>query len=188
MAHPTTSKVQNPLSPKATAMLALIQGLLPALVAICGGLWVVFTYLDNQKTAEGQRLENQKELQKQQSFQAERENRTRLIEARKGFADAQLKLYLETANVVGKLVSSDGDWEANFRRYEELYWTELSMVESRGVKEAMQRFAEKVREINPKRLSASPADFEELKQRSYMLALALKASLEESWDVNLGGR
>jgi hypothetical protein len=39
------------LSPLTTAILALIQGLLPAMTAIVGGLWVAFTYLDQQKEA-----------------------------------------------------------------------------------------------------------------------------------------
>jgi hypothetical protein len=36
------------LSPLTTAILALIQGLLPAMTAIIGGLWVAFTYLDDR--------------------------------------------------------------------------------------------------------------------------------------------
>jgi hypothetical protein len=36
------------LSPKTTAILTLVQGLLPALTAILGGLWIVWTYIDNQ--------------------------------------------------------------------------------------------------------------------------------------------
>jgi len=33
-----------PLSPITTAILAHVQGFLPALTAIIGGLWVAFTY------------------------------------------------------------------------------------------------------------------------------------------------
>jgi hypothetical protein len=39
------ARPQQMLSPLTTAILALIQGLLPAMTAIIGGLWVAFTYL-----------------------------------------------------------------------------------------------------------------------------------------------
>ncbi len=168
-----------PLSPTTQAVLNFNQAMLPALIAICGGLWVVYAFVQNQHESELLR-----------SIQAKKDNQTRLVEARRGFSDAQLKLYLETAQIVGKLVSwtktTDGDWEASFRRFEQLFWTELSMVEDEGVKTAMQRFATKARDINPRRLSdLRPGEFEELKQLSFALALALKTSLENSWNINL---
>jgi hypothetical protein len=76
------SPEKEPLSPKTKAILALIQGLLPAMTAIVGGLWVAITY-----------LEQQKEARAQQEIQAQRDNKTRLLEARKPFLDKQLALY-----------------------------------------------------------------------------------------------
>jgi hypothetical protein len=58
------------LSPRVEATLALIQGLLPAMTAILGGLWVVSTYLDQQKAS----------------------NTTRLLEAQKPVYEKQLTL------------------------------------------------------------------------------------------------
>ena len=39
---------------------------------------------------------------------------------------------VSTTDVIGN------DWKGQFRRFEQLYWVELSMVEDDGVKEAMQ--------------------------------------------------
>jgi hypothetical protein len=171
---------RDPLSPLTKAILALIQALLPAMTAIVGGLWVAFTYLDHQK-----------ETRDQQLIQASKDNRTRMLEARKPFIDKQLALYIETAQVAGRLVSvsppevGSGTWRTNFDRFEQLYWAELSMVEDEGVKEAMQEFAKMLRLINNVRLT-STTEMGELKQLSYGLARALRSGIEKTWDVDLG--
>jgi hypothetical protein len=49
------------------------------------------------------------------------------------------------AQVTGQLVTSSNytspEWTKNVRRFEQLFWTELSMVEDEGVKQAMQEFS-----------------------------------------------
>ena len=167
-----------PLSPTTMAVLALIQGLLPALTAIIGGIWIAWTYLENQKHAHTDQIE-----------QAQKENVTRLLEARKPFIDKQLALYVETSQVTGRLVSTEdysgADWQGQFRRFEELYWTELSMVENEGVKTAMQNFALKLRWINSHQSAAHHTDLEDLQQLSYQLAKALRSGIESTWYINL---
>ena len=171
-------KETMPLSPMTTAILALVQGLLPALTAIVGGIWIAWTYLENQKHAQAEQI-----------AQAQKENTTRLLEARKPFIDKQLAPYVETSQVAGKLVStehySDSDWQDQFRRFEELFWTELSMVEDEGVKAAMQNFARKLRWINSHQSAAHHSDQEELQQLSYQLARALRSGIESTWYINL---
>jgi hypothetical protein len=139
---------------------------------------VAFTYLDHQKEARAT-----------QEIQSLRDNRARLLEARKPFIDKQLALYLETAQTTGKLVSTKptdgGEWDGQVRRFEQLFWTELSMVEDEGVKGAMQAFGEKLRWVNENKQKVRDVDFEDLKQRSYRLARALRSSIEATWDVDL---
>jgi hypothetical protein len=77
------------LSPSIKAILSLIQALLPAMTAVIGAVWIAFTYLDQQK-----------EIQRQQSNQATKDSTTRLIKARKPFTDKQLALF-ETPQIVG---------------------------------------------------------------------------------------
>ena len=158
---------QNPLSATTVAILGLVQGLLPAMTAIVGGLWVVTTYLEQKK----------------------QDDLARIIEARRPFIGEQLARYMETAKIAGQLVSSNQvprskDWSDAVRRFEELYWTELSLVEDDGVKGRMEEFAALMRTIN--RLDAAKVpdtDWEELRQRSYRLARALHDSIEKSWKL-----
>jgi hypothetical protein len=152
----------------------------PFITGVVVAGWVAFTWLtDQRKVAEDRRAE------------AERQAQVRLFEARKPFNDIQLSRYLETARVVGLLVTTtdvkSAEWETNFRRYEQLFWTELSMVEDDGVKSAMQEFAGKLRSINANKPGAIDADFEGLKQAPYRLALALRQGVQKTWVVDLSG-
>ena len=120
----------NLLSPWLRAALQLLSGLLRALTAIVAGAWVAFTYIDQQREQENPR-----------AAQTLRDSQIRSLEARKPFLDKQFSLYNEAAQVVGRLVTTTGyspEWAKDFQRYEQLYWTELSLVEDEGVKTAMQ--------------------------------------------------
>ena len=164
----------NLLSPWVSALLQLTQALLPTLTAIAAGAWVAFTYLDQEK-----------EATRQQSVQAEKDNRTRSFEARKPFSDKQLTIYVETSKIIGELVSYDHHtpgWDIAFIRYEELYWTELSMVEDEGVKEAMQDFRPRLLKIKETGGDNINGD---LRNSAYRVARALRASIETTWDINL---
>lgn len=183
----TDSHESEPLSPKTKEILALIQALLPVMTAIIGGLWVAYTY-----------LEQQNEARAQQEIQSKRDNETRLLEARKPFLDKQLTLYGEAAEVTGKLVAIYppvfDDWKKNEQIFEELFWTELSVVEDQEVKHAMQEFSQQLKIVDSdwigqlyRRSDAEQKDFEELRQRSYRLALALRDSIQASWNVELNG-
>ena len=179
-----TNDAATDLAPWVRVVLALVQGLLPALTAVVGALWIAWTYIENQKQAEVSRIE-----------QATRENTARLLEARKPFLAEQLARYIETAQVAGKLVTTTdfagSEWQTQLRRFEELYWTELSMVENETVKERMQQFSRQLLRIDANK-SQPPNDneVEKLRQDSYVLARALRRGIEATWDVNLseGGK
>ncbi len=170
-------QTQQMLSPFTSAILALIQGLLPAMTAIVGGIWVAYTYLDHQKEA---RIE--------QEEQTKRENTARLLEARKPFIDKQLELYLRTAKVAGALVSVNTDipraeWMKTFREFEELYWTELSMVEDEQVKQAMQDLYPRLKWARDQAEVVPEDKWLSIQESSYRLAKALRSSIEATWDL-----
>ena len=65
---------------------------------------------------------------------------TRRIEVRQPFLNKQLELYFRTAAVVGNfaiLKPNTQEWRKNERDFWELYWSELSIVESNQVEKAM---------------------------------------------------
>jgi hypothetical protein len=170
-----------PISATAYMVLELLKALVPALVAIGGGLWVAFTYVENQKQA-----------REQQAIQADKDNVTRLIEAQKPFASIQLQLFMEAGKIVGQLATFDrteDKWTDNaeckdyYTRFYQLFYTELSIVEDEEIKEAMQNFAKQLQ-----KLLKDPHNVDEdarLKQLAYQLARHIRASIEKTWVAKL---
>jgi hypothetical protein len=176
MSDTSNEKTQTPLSVRSQAILALVQGLLPTLTAIIGGLWIVYTYLNDQRV-----------VQAETERRARQELVARLMEARQPFNKRQLDMYIETSGVVGRMVvgnESTEAWHNDYARFEQLYWTDLSMVEDDHVKAAMQDLYPILSAARAGRLG----DFtksDELRQASYRLARALNGSIEDTWKVNL---
>jgi hypothetical protein len=172
---------RDPLSPWTKAILALIQGLLPAMTAIIGGLWVAYTYLAHQR-----------EAQKEEIERAARENVTQLVQAQSPFLRKQLDLYFETAQVAGRLVvltPDDKEWAGTEQRFWALYWSELSMVEDRRVDEAMVTFSKGLNDYTAARKTTKERNqpFDEvsgkqpLNAASLELAHAIRKSIESAW-------
>jgi hypothetical protein len=70
------------------------------------------------------------------------------MEIKRPFRETQFKLYMETAEVVGKLVSlrkDNPDWQDAYQRFWALHFSVLATVKSPTVSEAMTQFAEDVR-------------------------------------------
>jgi hypothetical protein len=161
-------------------VIALIKALGPTLAASGSALWIVITYLRHQKEARQAHME-----------QADRENKTRMFEARKPFNDKQLELYSLVAHITGKIVTttdfSSPESKADIRRFKQLFWTELSMVEDEPVKKAMQCFSAQLETmvVNDTEHGVGTRDFEELRQRAYRLASTLRVSIASSWQVKL---
>ena len=120
--------------------------------------------------------------------------------ARRGaFLERQLELYFEAAAIASKIAtSSEGaDEESAKRRFRELYWGELAVVEDAGVQNAMVEFG---RILSKSDKSACLGE-EQIAQRATEpteavvkvcllrgaldLAHAARKSLEESWKVGL---
>lgn len=100
--------------------------------------------------------------------------KTRRIEAQKPHLERQLAIYTEACRVAVCLATSTNAEERKIaeRRFWELYWGELCMVESRGVERAMAKFGKALR---------NNVDENSLKSGSYELAHELRNSLEASW-------
>jgi hypothetical protein len=170
-----------PISATAYVVLELLKALVPALVAIGGGLWVAFTYVENQKQA-----------REQEATQAKKDNDTRLIEAQKPFASIQLELFMEAGKVVGQLATFDkandkwtenAEWNGYYTRFYQLFYTELSIVEDQEIKEAMQNFSAQLQTVlkDPHKMDEDA----KLKQLAYQLARHIRASIEKTWVVKL---
>lgn len=130
-------------------LLDVASKLLPVLVAVGGGLWALFTYIDHAK-----------EVRRSEEAEAKRQEQTRLVEAQKPFLEKQLSLYFEAVQVTGRIVVSfrrfrevalweDTDLASARARFWQLYWSELSMVESREVERSMIAFGNALKELEP---------------------------------------
>jgi hypothetical protein len=112
------------------------------------------------------------------------------LEARKPFIDKQLDLYVRTAKIAGALVATNGDivkrdeWLAMFREFEQLYWTELSMVEDDNVKMAMQDLYPRLKWARDQVNVVPEAAWHDVQESSYRLAKALRGSIEATWKLN----
>jgi hypothetical protein len=111
---------KDALSPITKALLALIAGLLPAMTAIVGGLFAVFTYLDHQD--EAQRLI---------AIQLEKDRVSRLAQASQPYAKKQLDLFSETGRLLGKIISygpTTQEYTDSRRRLKEIQHGEMMLI------------------------------------------------------------
>jgi hypothetical protein len=116
------------------------------------------------------------------------ETRKRDIEAARPFLELRRTAYLETLQVVSVLATGERKGELDVgtarRRFEQLYWAELALVEDAAVDQAMVRLrASLVAMDDP----ASQADKEKLgkeKQNATLgVAHAIRDSLAQSWGL-----
>lgn len=127
---------------------------LGVLIAAAGFAWGVYQYFDKR----------------------EREIENARVEATRPFLERQLTLYTEASQTAAVLATSENAAERAQaeRRFWELYWGELALVEDPGVEAAMVAFG---RGLN------AQAGQPQLQQLSLRLAGALRDSLAESWGV-----
>jgi hypothetical protein len=151
----------------------------PAIVVVIGALWQGATYLISRND------------------QAVAEQRRLLIEARKPFLDKQLALYTETTEVAGLLFtlplptaahledqSATKDWSWARRRFPQLFWNELPMVEDKAVEGAMGDFSFKLHEVETCIRDTAPqcdGIQAQMAATSRDLASAIRASIKDGW-------
>jgi len=101
----------------------------------------------------------------------------RQIEAAKPLLELRQKRYTEAVEAVSVLATPDRhtpqELEKARKRFEELYWGELSMVEEKGVEAAMVKM----------RQSLNSGSASEVQQATYDLSHVLRDSLLKSWGV-----
>ena len=148
----------------------------PILVAVAGGLWTLNSYFDNQRQAS----------QIEQAARV-REERNQLLQAQQPFLEHRWKAYIETSSVAGALVvldTADPSWTNARKRFWELYWSELAMVETPDVASAMVDFGGKLTAVDAA-LSKDQTTLgnarRQLNASALTLAHTLKESIQSSW-------
>lgn len=160
------------LSPWVQAGLTLLQGIIPALSAIIGGLYVLSTHYADQAAAE-----------KAQAGQLQATARSRYLDARKPFFEKQLATYNEAARVGGVLATvrpGTPEWTEAKVRFYALYWSELTMVEDRNVAESMVNLERTLRNY-----ASNNANRQDVRIRTYCLSRALNVSIESTWALEV---
>jgi hypothetical protein len=107
-----------------------------------------------------------------------REAETRHLQAREPFLRQQLALYSEATRVAARIANPDGEQtEVDRRRFWELYWGELALVEDRQVEAAMVQMGACVKADRCTACGGS------LQTCALALAHACRSSLAASWGV-----
>ena len=153
------------------AALKVVQACLPVLTVVVGALWALYTYLDHQK-----------EVTREAARQEKQQTTARLLEAQRPFLEKQLALYFEAAQVAGKLVTlkpGNAEWDNNENRFWQLYWSELSMVESPAVEVAMVKVGERL--SNYKNSPNNKEPTQALDGSVYDLAHAIRDGIQAAW-------
>jgi len=108
----------------------------------------------------------------------EKSANTRRIEATQPFLKAQLALYTEATQTAAKIATSKDPVEVDTatKRFWELYWGELALVENDDVEAAMVAFGRALNQPNPNQAA--------LTSLSLDLAGAIRRSLAQSWGTD----
>ena len=135
-------------------------------LAIAVFFWGIYTYHDTSK----------KQLA-EQIAEAKRNVETRRIEATLPYLQKQLDLYTEATQVTAIIATSKDQEEIKIatKRFNELYWGELAMVERDSVEKAMVAFRGALDTNN---------DQKELANLALRLARACRDELAESWGTD----
>lgn len=136
------------------------------LLAVAVFFWGIYTYHDTST----RQLEEQVASEK-------RTSETRRIEATLPYLRKQLELYIEATQVTATLATSDDSQAIDeaTKRFNELYWGELALVEHAAVEKAMNIFRNA--------LIADEAQ-EELQFLALDLARACREELAVSWGTD----
>lgn len=102
---------------------------------------------------------------------------SRKLKATRPFLERQLKLYPEASHIAAVLATTVDPTERTVatKRFWELYWGELALVENPKVESAMISFGEGL---------TSHASLAELQKLSLRLAYACRLSLDQSWGIH----
>lgn len=109
-----------------------------------------------------------------------RDAEQRLLESRRPFVELRQKLYLEALQAAEVLATPEAhtldESAAAKKRFWELYWGELSLVESSDVEVAMVKLG---KVLDP----SVNVELTEAQERTYDLAHVLRDSLKATWGI-----
>jgi hypothetical protein len=149
----------------------LIQ-VLSVLIAAVLSIW---SFNDTRKKEAEARIDEANRYQQQRADELYR----RRIEAAKPFLELRQQKYLEAIKVAGVLVNPQAHTKQEIKdaekRFGELYWAELSLVEAREVEASMVNLATSLGKFS---------DVTPQQQASLDLAHTLRDSLVKSWGVD----
>jgi hypothetical protein len=96
------------------------------------------------------------------------------------FWNTKLALFLETSTAASTMATTESPEAFNEARkkYRELFFGRLSLVEGKAVKGAMESF---IKMVPNRPVEQSELPFKSLQQPAYQLTLALKQELGEAW-------
>jgi hypothetical protein len=175
--------------PTARRLLDLATRYGPIVVVILGGAWTASTWYAD-------RMDKSREEQRRSSEAAV----VALRESQKPFLERQLAFYFEAAKVTGKLATLPPvrfdkpldhkaleDWAWSRRRFWELYWGELGVVESTDVSRAMVSFGNALNAVESCVDAGRDCRNEQSRLTGPSLALAreIRASIEKGWGYSL---
>ncbi|MCW3090749.1 MAG: hypothetical protein JWP81_1818 [Ferruginibacter sp.] len=136
----------------------------------------------------GQRQVKEREIQ-QRKFEIDKMNNQASIETLTKFKEIQNKLYTEAASVISYLsIHADytsPKYKENIDRFWQLYWVELSSVESTEVESAMIKFGGILEALETNKFSDIADQQPELKIAGYEVAQAIKKSAR-TWELPEG--
>jgi hypothetical protein len=159
-------------------------GLLTASGAVVSFFWGIWVWRDKSNKEFAQAKLEVAKLELTREMEAEKLAATRQkgveirsVEAKKPFLDRQLALYAEASQVAAKIATSMDakELESSQKRFWELYWGELALVENQGVEYAMVELGKALNGSAPR---------QQLQQLSLALAHACRESLDKSWQIN----
>ncbi len=154
------------MSETSSGRLELLLKMISPLLAVGVFFWGIYTYRDTaNKTAE------------REAAEAQRMAETRRIEATRPYLDKQLELYTEATRVTATIATSPDAEEVRqaSKRFRELYWGELGLVERGSVAGAMIAFRQALDAG-----SAQPV----LKPLALKIAHACRDELALSWGTD----
>jgi hypothetical protein len=120
-------------------------------------------------------------------------------ESQKPLLEKQLQLYVEVSKVAAKLAilplrapegaAPDDTWDRTNRRFWELRWGEVVLVEDKAVGAAIARFGRQVSEVEQCRRRAKDCLDSQANLKPLLLELtrAIRTSLEKAWGYDLSG-
>ncbi|MBO4226635.1 hypothetical protein [Bradyrhizobium neotropicale] len=151
----------------------------PGIAVIVGAAWTVLTWWD----------------QRSEQFRSDEARKTEALqvalrESQKPFLERQLGFYFEAAKVTGTLATrdrQDQEWASARKRFWELYWGELGVVESPEVASAMVAFGQALGDLE--KCVNDQNNCHDLQKAltgaSITLAHRIRESIETGWGYRL---